>query len=139
MKIRSTHLYTYLFETGALNGTPEEIDSAKRNYRRLYKKRWKRQTGKRKEIRFTVTNSEYEIIQKRVRASTMKTAGYIRKVIISASLTSRDHVKRDDILNVLQLISMAYTICIKESSLMRVCELIGTAEEQLLLLQKKLI
>jgi hypothetical protein len=61
--MRSRALYAYLLEAGVLNGTPEEIDSAKCNYRKLYKKRWKQQQQQRKELRIEVTITQYEAIK----------------------------------------------------------------------------
>lgn len=108
MKIRSKALYTYLFEAGVLNGTPEEIDHAKREYRRLYKKRWKQQKRPRKEIRIEFTLKQFQGIKMKAREFDLRHTTYGRQVILAAVEVDLSFIPhREKLEQILQLVSMA--------------------------------
>src|ERR1017187_7590492 len=61
MKFRSKALWQYLNDIGALQGTPEDIERAKRNYRRDYKRKWRQnKVIKPIELRPGFTAKEYK-------------------------------------------------------------------------------
>jgi len=107
MKIRSKKLYQYLLESGVLNGTPEAIGMAKLAYRNAYKKAWKQQSRPRKEIRFIVTLKQFESIKIKASEYELRPATYSRSVILQAAEGSLVIPHRDQLLKVLQLVSMA--------------------------------
>jgi len=107
MKIRSKALYAYLLEAGVLDGTPEEIDSAKCNYRRKYKRQWKQQKRPRKEIRFEVTLKQFKDIKMKAIGSGVTHTEYARKVLLTAAESDLCIPNKKRLLQVLQVISMA--------------------------------
>lgn len=107
MKPRSKALHDYLFSLGVLNGAPEEIDAAKRSYRRLYKKRWKQAKKPRKEIRIGFTLRQFEAIKQTARQNEMKPTAYAHTAILYAAESRQVIPAIDRLLKVLQLISMA--------------------------------
>jgi len=133
MKIRSKALYAYLLEAGVLDGTPEEIDSAKCDYRRIYKRQWKLQKRPRKEIRIEVTLKQFAAIASKAREFELKHTVYARNAILSAIESNPSIPNKNQLLNVLQLISMAVIASAKNTlSSWQLSEQLAKAEDTLL-------
>ena len=114
MKARSKKLAKYLEETGAIHGTPEDIALAKKEYTRLYKKNWKRNTLKNKEIRATFTADEYSHIQCKAAARGMTPTTYIRKLALAPGGEPVPHTDR--LLLILQKLRMAAIRAARENA-----------------------
>ncbi len=106
-KVRSKALWKFLFEKGVIpNGTEEEITEAKKEYRRLYKKAWKRSRKKQKEIRPSFTIKEYQAIQQVAEKAGLKPTTLARQLLLSHSEGNAFIPNRDILLQVLQNISI---------------------------------
>ncbi|MDB5124813.1 MAG: hypothetical protein JWP94_2942 [Mucilaginibacter sp.] len=138
MKIRSRPLYAYLFETGVLNGTPEEIDRAKGEYRRLYKRNWKQQKRPRKELRIEVTLKQHKAIKTAALESNLKPTSYARQVLLNATNAGTCTISKDEVLAALQSVSMAYN-ALQLGLIHAGLSYTSKAEKQLIHLQQKLI
>lgn len=130
MKTRSKALYAYLLEAGVLNGTPAEIDRAKCDYRKLYKRQWKENKRPRKEIRIEFTLKQFTAIKTKARWYELRHTTYARKVILTAAESDRFVIpKREQLEKISQLVSMA-AITMKKNTMLRcqVAELLLEAE-----------
>src|SRR5580693_871166 len=108
MKTRSKALYTYLLEAGVLNGTPAEIDCAKRQFRKLYKKRWRQNKRPRKEIRIEFTLKQFQTIKMKARECELRHTTYARQVILAAVESDSNIIpNKEKLEKVLQLVSIA--------------------------------
>lgn len=108
MKIRSKALWQYLSETGALNGTVEEIATAKKKYRQNYKRTWKQNRIIRKiELRPGFTDREFKELAIRAQAVGLTPTALVREHVLSYLQNSELIPNRNRLLKVLQLISMA--------------------------------
>lgn len=133
MKARSKALYTYLLEAGVLNGTPAEIDCAKCEYRKLYKKHWKQKVKPRKEIRIEFTLKQFTAIKAKAREYELRHTTYARNVIL-ADVESQSIIPyREKLERILQLVGIA-AIAIEKNTmpLWQVAELLQEAESILL-------
>lgn len=115
MNIRSTSLYEYLLSSGALDGTPEDIARAKREYRKKYKREWKKNKQlPHRELRPSFSLKDYEALK--VRAGEMgyeNPTAYIKQLIL-ASLEQKSIVPhREQLEQILQYVSMALNAVIK--------------------------
>lgn len=107
MKIRSKKLFAFLEAKGVLNGTEEEIAHAKKEFRRNYKRDWKRYIRKkRKAINCLFTLHEYADIQSQAKRIGQRTAQFGREVILSATYNSILVPNRNELLKALQLVGM---------------------------------
>src|SRR6185312_2530451 len=138
MKIRSKALYAYLFEARVLNGTPDEIDRAKREYRRQYKRSWKQIKRPRKELRIEITLKQYAVITAAAFTSKLKPTNYARQVLLAAVDTGASSISKDEVLAVLQSVSMAYN-ALYHGLIPNALSHTSQAEKQLIHLQQKLI
>jgi len=133
MKTRSKALCNYLSEAGVLNGTPEQIAYAKRCYRKLYKRNWKRDKKPGKEIRIEFTVQQFARIKDKSRTQGMKHTTYARNAILFAANDTDNAISPDQLLQVLQLVSMAAIGALKQN---RTCaelpDLLQQAEQLLL-------
>lgn len=116
MKIRSKLLYQYLLESGVLNGTPEAIGLAKREYRKRYKKQWKGQQRLKKEIRFEITLNQFQKLKLKARAYDLRHTTYTKQIVLASIEQSPVIPYREVLEKVLQLISMATTASINEGT-----------------------
>ena len=134
MKIRSKLLFAFLFEFGVLNGTPEEIDCAKREYRRQYKRNWKKIKRPRKEIRIGVTLKQFAAIKAKAQECNLPYTTFCRQLILAAVEQNEPFIRNEsELLKILQLVSMASIALSKNNlPLFRIKELIEEAETLLL-------
>ncbi len=107
MKIRSKKLFAFLEAKGVLDGTEEELLKAKKEFRRKYKRDWKRYTRiKRKAINCLFTLHEYSDIKNQAKRIGLRTAQFGREVILSATHNSVLVPNRTELLKALQLVGM---------------------------------
>jgi len=133
MKIRSKALYAYLLEAGVLNGTLEEIDRAKSEYRRIYKQQWKQRKRPRKEIRMEVTLKDFEVIKIQAAALSLTPTSYARTAVLSSIGSAQLMPNKKALLKVLQLLSTAAIASAKHTlSSWQLSELLAKAEDMLL-------
>ena len=108
MKVRSKALYAYLLEADVLTKTPAEIDCAKREYRKLYKKRWRQNKRPRKEIRIEFTQKQFTEIKAKARWYQLRHTTYAMQVILAAIESGLSIVpQREQLEKILHLVSMA--------------------------------
>jgi len=133
MKVRSQALFAYLQQAGVLNETLEAIALAKKDYRRLYKTRWKQRKQPLKEIRFEVTSKQYQAIKANALFNKLKPTAYCKNEILSIIETTPIIPQRDMLLQVLQLVSMAVNGLRKDCGHdLETAGLLGQAEKLLL-------
>ena len=126
-------MYTYLSETGVLNGTPEQIAYAKHQYRRQYKKQWKQTKRPRKELRIEFTLKQFTAINRKALESELSRTAYARNIILAATGSEQFIPHKEQLLQVLQLVSMASIGAIKRThSLTDLTNLLTQAEMLLL-------
>jgi hypothetical protein len=130
VKIRSKALRSYLLEAGVLNGAPEQIAYAKQAYRKQYKKQWKKRLRPQKEIRYTVTIKQFEVIRRDAQRLAMKHSTYAKYCLLERS--GQPPVRNDCLLEILQLVSMATIAVERKSSIYQVQQLMQKAELKLL-------
>lgn len=107
-KIHSKKLFKFLLDKGVLDGPEEAIQEAKREYVRLYKKEWKLRNTRQKEIRISLTVKEFTALQKLAEGTGLKPTTLVHDLAISAIENKPFIADRDTLLEVLQLIGMAY-------------------------------
>ena len=131
-KVRSKALWKYLFEKGVLEGTDEEIQQAKREYRKQYKREWKLRRLKQKEIRPSFTIKEYQAIQQVAKKAGLKPTGLARQLLLSHAEGNTFIHNRDILLQVLQNISIVAIHLVKQCPKEDYTKLIEKAEQLLL-------
>ncbi|QKJ32472.1 hypothetical protein HQ865_22800 [Mucilaginibacter mali] len=129
MRVRSKPLYEYLLREGVLGGTPEAIAAARLRYRQEYKRDWKRRRGRKKEIRFAVTASQFEAVRLRAETRGLKLAAYVRSLALEGT---GERVPDDRLLRALQLVGMALTAATRGTDTARMRAWLAEAEALLL-------
>lgn len=114
MKTRSRAFYNYLSEAGMLNGTPEQIAIARREYRKRYKKTWRQGRNTTKEIRIEFTPEQFAAIQLHAATSHLAHTTLARNAILRAIGVERDVKKSPQLLTALQLVSMMINAALQE-------------------------
>jgi hypothetical protein len=106
--MRSKALWKYLSDAGVLDGSEEEIQTAKKAYRRMYKREWKRkQQIPKKEIRPLFTLREYADIMRKAKDKDKSPTAYGKQLIL-ASLDIHSPIQdRAVLLEILSHISMS--------------------------------
>lgn len=111
MKIKSKALFLYLQENGVLNGTPEEIDQAKREYRKKYKRRNKQ--DKRvfnTPVSLSFTRRELIDIKLLAEQNGLKYPEYMKDVLLS-NLSKGNYIyNKELILRIQQNIGIAISV-----------------------------
>jgi len=135
MRIRSKKLWQYLIETNALNGTEEDIIKAKVQYRKMYKREWKKkQRLPKKELHPVFSLKEFHIIKLKANKVGLHPSTYVKQIVI-ASLQSTDLLpNKEQLQKVLQLISIS-VISLKSNQLNLSQIAIQLEEAEKLLLQ----
>jgi len=105
MKTRSRAIYDYLRDANVLHGNKDAIYQAKLEYRKRYKRDWKKRARPIKEIRFTVTLKEFERIKAKAIEAGIRHTTYARAVALES--IGCPQLNRDALLQALQLVSMA--------------------------------
>lgn len=131
-KVRSKALWKFLFEKGVLEGTDEEIQQAKREYRKQYKKVWKQSRRKIKEIRPCFTVKEYNTIQQVAQKAGLKPITFAQQVLLAHAEGNAFIPNRDILLQVLQNISIVAIHLVKQFPKENYTLLIEKAEQLLL-------
>lgn len=113
MKARSPKLAQYLEETGAINGSPEDIARAKIEYRKAYKAEHKKKSAsKHNELRPQFTPPEYEAVKEKADALGITPTAYVKAVSLNYDTGILPH--KDVLLNVLQILSMTTIVLERE-------------------------
>lgn len=131
MKIRSKALWAYLNELGVLTQGEEAIAIAKREYRKQYKREHKRKRIK-KEVRPLFSPKEYEALSVRANLFNLCPTSYAREVIMQAQQVTKLIPNRDELLSVLQKVSIAVIASNTLERLHELPQLLIEAEAQLL-------
>lgn len=138
MKSRSKPLYEYLSNLGVLNASEEEILQAKRQYRKEYKRLWKKQRQLHKELRIQLSLRQINEIKIKAYEFSLKPTTYARSVILSAVGDKTIIANRDCLLEILQILSMCAIAVTKNSIPYWVLsDQLGKAEQLLLDYLKK--
>jgi len=107
-KIQSKKLFEYLLSQGVLSSTDEEIQQAKKTYRKLYKKQWKQNRKlPQKEIRPGFTLRDYEDIKIRAHEMELTPTEYVRQIVVLSLQNNYILPKRGVLEKVAQLIYIA--------------------------------
>ena len=101
----SKQLMLFLEQTGAIHGSPEEIALAKAQYRKAYKKTWKQNAPKSREIRVTVTPKQYACIEESARTAGTNPTDFLRQLGLNPDAGIIPN--KDILLHILQLLRMA--------------------------------
>jgi len=126
------NLINYLSEMGVLGGSSEEIRVAKIEWRRMYKREWKRNRKRNKQLRPDFTHQEFEEIRLRAKLYGLPMTTYARELIISAQ-TEVDIIPcREQLMYILQSISMCEIALSKDRNSTEAHPLLLQAEEMLL-------
>eukprot|EP01037_Dinobryon_pediforme_P007928 gene7928-8000_t len=94
-------------QIGMLNGTPGEIAMAKKEYRKVYKREWKKLPRNTKEVRFIINQNQYEAISKEAGRLNAKISAYARAAILQSIESNGQLHNRDALLKTLQIVGMA--------------------------------
>lgn len=107
--VRSKALWAYLSSAGVLDKTEEEIQRAKQEYRRIQKREWKRKNDKViKELRPRFTHAELEEIKLYAKPFGLTPTVYFRKLALASLQNTHIVPEREQLLQVLQDIGLAY-------------------------------
>ncbi|HVW97072.1 MAG TPA: hypothetical protein VHA56_13965 [Mucilaginibacter sp.] len=129
MKIRSKTLYAYLLKSNVLHGTQDDIALAKLEYRKIYKRQWKQQKRPRKEIRIEFTLKDFQAIKTKASVAGISYTAYARNILLLSTGSQQLIPRKEVLLKVLQLISMAVIASTKN---MRLIQQLTEAEDLLL-------
>lgn len=113
--MRSKQLWQYLSDTGALNGTEEDIVKAKYEYRKLYKRTWKRDRQKPVvELRPGFSLKEIQAIKQKADELKLTPTALVKNLALSCIEKKLIVPHKHELLLVLQLLGMASTALLKE-------------------------
>jgi hypothetical protein len=115
MKTRSKPLYEYLLNLGVLQASKEEIAKAKQQYRKEYKKRWKKERLPHKEIRIVLSLKEYKEVSILAHQFNLTPTSYLKALLCTAIEEKILIPNRDKLLELLQLISICTIGTIKQT------------------------
>jgi len=132
MKVRSKKMWEYLSQAGVLESPEELIMQAKFDYRRLYKRTWKKNIKKCKELRPTFTKIEFDGILERAKLYGLHPTTYARDLILSNQSDISLIPKKSELQGILQAISMAENALSKDKDSAEANELLLKAESMLL-------
>jgi hypothetical protein len=130
MKIRSKALYQYLLRAGVLNGPEEGIALAKAEYRKQYKRKWKKINRPRTEIRFEVTLKEFAKLKAKAIEAEMRHTTYLKAFALAS--IGAPPAPDPRLLDVLQSVSMAAIAIERDEPKSHIHSLIIKAETALL-------
>lgn len=107
MKIRSKALWQFISDTGALNGSEEDIAKAKAEYRKIYKRNWKRNRQiPQREMRPCFTLKEYREIWLKANEAGMNPTSFFKEQVLCILTNTISKKDREMLLQVLQCISV---------------------------------
>ena len=129
---KQNRMLHYLSEMGVLGSSEEEIRSAKIEWRRKYKREWKSKNKKSKELRPCFTPQQFEEIGIRAKLYSLNPTAYARDLILSAQEHSDLIPRKDELLYILQSVSMAEIALTKDRNRVEAQALLLQAEELLL-------
>jgi len=129
---KSKALQQYLNDCGVLSGSPEAIKIAKKEYRLKYKREWAKSCRRNRNIRPCFTASEFEGIVARATLYGVTVTTYVRNLVLSAQEGADLIPNKDQLMNVLQAVSMALIAFKKDSNSIEAQALIWQAETMLL-------
>ena len=123
----------YLADVGVLDSPDEVINEAKRVYRKQFKREWKKKNHRGKEVRPNVTNEQYASIVARAKLYGYRhPTTYVKDLILSETENKSLIPNKDELLNILQAVSMASIAFSKDPTSIEVQALISNAEIMLL-------
>ena len=102
MKIRSRNLYLFLVEKEVLDKDGQAIADAKAEYRRIYKRNWKKNIlVKKKELRPAFTPKEYTGIRLKALELGLTPTGFIQKTALESIQQATLIPQREKLLKIL--------------------------------------
>ncbi len=100
----------YLIDTGAINGTKEDIALAKAEHRKIYKKKWKRNNAKKKaDLRPSFTPKELYLLSVKAQELGQTSTHYLRLLALEAIEAESIIPHADKLYKILQLVGMIVT------------------------------
>jgi len=130
MKVRSKELWDYLEQSGALD-SPELIPEAKTAFRKIYKKNWRKDAKRSKELHPSFTRIEFEQIGLRAKLFGLRPTTYARNLILSAQQELALVPNKQHLLEIQQCIGMAENAILKDMDIAEASRLLLRAEEML--------
>ena len=107
MNIRSKQLLVYLLEHNVDFQDKEALATAKREYRKQYKKKWKTTAKKNREVRPTFTEQEYQAICIRADLLGLPPTTYVRELVLTSQENRELIPNKEQLLQILQCVSRA--------------------------------
>lgn len=107
---KNSNLYHFLHKIGVLeNGTPEEIQAARKEYWREYKRRWrKRRRRNEKEITISLCHEEWQLLSQEARCHKLSRTRFLKLACLA--YMNKSFVVPDvmQIRHISQLLAMTY-------------------------------
>ena len=131
-KPKSKKLLTYLDKMGVLNGTSEEIQLAKIQYRKEYQKNWKQTKAPLiKDLRITLSLREYKDLKVFVFDLKKSPTAYSKQIILQSITEKKTLPHRTELELIYQKIGMAINQNLKDHSNIKLLENLIKIEEDL--------
>lgn len=129
---KSKKLLEYLNKVGVLNGTPEEIELAKIEYRKEYQKTWKQTKSPIiKDLRITLSLREYKDLKVFVYELKLTPTAYSKQIILQSITGKKIIPNRSELELIYQKIGMAINQNLKDHSNIKLVETLIKIEEDL--------
>jgi hypothetical protein len=123
----------YLIDTGAINGTKEEIAIAISEYRKMYKREWRRNNAKKKaDLRPSFTPKELYLVTVKARELGYTPTHFLRLLLLEAIGENSIIPQAEKLYKILQLIGMVTNDIQQSNITYRTKENIQDAEKLLL-------
>ena len=132
-RIRSKKLWEYLNDAEVLNGSPEEISVAKKEYRKAYRREWmKTRASLTKEVRIEFTRREYHNLL--VYANTIGISPTaLCKTLTSSAIQNKQIIpNKEKLQDILQMISMTFNMALKLNAPVQLIKELHSIESMLL-------
>lgn len=131
-KPKSKKLLEYLNRIGVLDGTPEQIQLAKIQYRKEYQKNWKQTKAPLiKDLRITLSLREYKDLKVFVFDLKKSPTAYSKQIILQSITEKKTLPHRTELELIYQKIGMAINQNLKDHSNIKLLENLIKIEEDL--------
>jgi hypothetical protein len=131
-KPKSKKLLEYLNRIGALNGTAEQIQLAKIQYRKEYQKNWKQTKATLiKDLRITLSLREYKDLKVFVYDLKKSPTAYSKQIILQSITGKKIIPNRSELELIYQKVGMAINQNLKDHSNIKLLEALIKIEEDL--------
>lgn len=131
-KPKSKKLLEYLNRVGVLNGTPQEIELAKIEYRKQYQRNWKQtKSPVIKDLRITLSLREYKDLKVYLYDSKITPTAYSKQIILKSINGKKIIPNHGELQIIYQKIGMAINQSLKDHSNLKLLETLIKIEDDL--------